>query len=394
MPDRRIRVGVICGCLPLDPAHLHIAGREVDLTVYRSRWQLPGTPAGPGPGTDFTVRDFTPLVRSNRGHLVYVYPGLRRALDRDQPDVVHVISEPWGLLCVQAARWIRANRPAKLVVHGCDTLWHHGGALEQAGRRALLRFTMPTIDAWVAESAKALSVAGRNGLAAGSRLRRIHTNPRNADLFRPFEPAQRALSRKAFGLTGGVTGIGLLGRLVPEKGVRLFLDAANLLLREGFPARFFIAGDGPLRQEVQQRVSPDIVYLGRVSHPDGVLNFFSGLDVLACPSLVTPFWEDQGPRSVLEAMMCGCIPVGTRTGAIPEMLDGHGTLADSTEPAAVAEALRQAATLSAVPAERARLSAWAHDRFSARAVAGQLIEVWQELMSSPRGQLDCRESAP
>lgn len=394
MVDRRMRVGVICGDLPLDPSHLEIVGREVDLTVYSSRPQVSGAVITPRPDVSFPVRNFTPLVRSDRGHLVFVYPGLHRALDRDQPDVVHVISEPWGLLCVQAARWIRANRPARLVVHGCDTIWHHGGALERAGRRALLRFTMPTIDAWVAESDKALSVAGLNGLAQHSLRRRIHTNPRNGTLFRPLDPAQRSQAREAFGLAPGVAAIGLLGRLVPHKGVRLFLDAASLLLEEGFPARFFLAGDGPLRDEVQRRTSSDIQYLGTVSHPDGVLEFFSMLDVLACPSLVTPFWEDQGPRSVLEGMMCGCIPMGTRTGAIPEMLDGHGTLAESTEPTAVADALSRAAALSALPVERARLSAWAHDRFSARAVAGQLIELWQEVMSSPRGQLDYRKSAP
>jgi len=37
--------------------------------------------------------------------------------------------------------------------------------------------------------------------------------------------------------------------------------------------------------------------------------------------------------------MCGCMPVGTPTGAIPEMLDGHGVVATSTEAHVLADAI-------------------------------------------------------
>lgn len=379
MADRRPRVAVVCGGLPRDPEHLRIVAREVDLEVFLSDWQAPHSSAAGTIDVDFPVHRFRPVLRTGRGHLAFVYPGLARALDRSRPDVVHVISEPWGLLAVQAARWVRHNRPAALAVHGCDTIWHHGSRAEQAARRLLLRYTLPAVDAWVAESRKALAVGERNGLRADCVQARIHTNPRDETLFRPFDEITRASARAALQIPDGVVAIGMVGRLVPEKGVELLLDAADQLHRSGFRARFLIAGDGPLRRKVEQHVSADVAYLGSVSHPHGVLQLLAALDVLACPSRTTSSWEDQGPRSVLEAMMCGCIPMVTPTGALPEMLDGHGALASSTDVAAVADALRSAAALSNRPGERARLVDWARGRYSAAAIGGQLVALWRGL---------------
>jgi len=314
---------------------------------------------------------------------MFVYRGLWHALAQDSPDVVHVLSEPWGLLAVQAATWTRAHPATRLVVHGCDTLWHHGGVAEKWIRRSLLRRTVPRIHAWVAESGKALDIAAENGLPKDSLRARIHTNPRDGRLFRPPEPAERTRARAALGVAEDRVAVGLLGRLVPEKGVRLFLDAAESLLDGGFPGTFFIAGAGPLQDEVRHRASPRLVSLGKLAHPRGVLGLFQALDVLACPSLATPSWEDQGPRSLLEAMMCGCIPVGTPTGAIPEMLGEHGVLAQSTQPGAVAEAMASAAQLSRDGGRRMQLASWAHDLYSADAVAGQLVNLWQAVASRP-----------
>jgi glycosyltransferase involved in cell wall biosynthesis len=378
MTDReRLRVVMLCGIMPLDTRHLEAAARRVNLTIYCSQWLPKGAYNASAAPVDVVVRMFAPIVRSNRGHLVFVYRGLRRALDADRPDVVHVVSEPWGLLAVQAVSWVRANPGARLALHGCDTIWHHGGAVEQWGRRALLRRTLPSTHAWIAESGKALALAARNGLPESSMRARIHTNPRDGTRFRPPAPAERARARAVLEVSPDSVAVGLLGRLVPEKGIRLFLDAADSLLRDGFPGQFFIAGDGPLREEVGRRASSRLISLGILSHPSGVLQLLQALDVLACPSLTTPSWEDQGPRSLLEAMMCGCIPVGTRTGAIPEMLGEHGTLAGSTEPRAVADAIVRAAAMSRDDARRRQLALWAHDLYSADAVAAQLVDLWQ-----------------
>ena len=387
----RLRIAFVVGGLPVDVRHLEAASRDVDLTVYRSLWQPPHVTTRTSVPPGLRVRNFNPVVRSGRGHLAFVYRGMRHAFAQDSPDVVHVLSEPWGLLAVQAAAWTRAHPATRLVVHGCDTTWHHGGAAEKLIRRSLLGRTMRSTHAWVAESGKALDLAAGNGLPEGSLRARIHTNPRDGRLFRPPEPAERTRARAALGVAEDRVAVGLLGRLVPEKGVRLFLDAAESLLHGGFPGTFFIAGEGPLQDEVRHRASPRLVSLGKLAHPRGVLELFQALDVLACPSLAT--LEDQGPRSLLEAMMCGCIPVGTPTGAIPEMLGEHGALAQSTQPGAVAEAIASAAQLSRDRGRRMQLASWAHDLYSADAVAGQLVDLWHAVASRPAARSTRRRLA-
>lgn len=330
------------------------------------------------------AREFSPLFRAKRGHLAFVFNGLYAALEHDRPDVIHVVSEPWGLLAVQAATWVRRHPGARLVLHGCDTQWHHGGRAERWGRRGLLRYTLPVAAAWVAENSKALGLAADNGLPESSIRARIHTNPRDGSVFRPPTPAERARAREALGVPDDRVAVGLVGRLVPQKGVRQFLGAAELLLAGGFPGVFLIAGQGPLHDEVQHRSSRHLRALGTLAHPAGVAELFWALDVLACPSLSTPAWEEQGSRSLLEGMMCGCVPVGAPTGAIPEMLGGQGVLAAATEPPSLADAIRRARRPASDIARRQQLSAWAHGLYSADAVAEQLVDLWCAVVGRQR----------
>lgn len=389
MTRDRTRVVFLCGGLPADPHHLQAAAEHVDLTVYRSGWSH-SVAADPhrAPPAGVAVRTFEPIVRSRRGTLAYAYRGLSRALDRDRPEVIHVVSEPWGLLAVQAANWRRARPASRLILHGCDTLWHHGHPVKKLVRRALIHRSLPVTDAWVAENSTALARARTGGLPRSAVLARIHTNPRNGAMFRLPSDAERAAARAAFGIPVNVPAIGLVGRLVPAKGVELFLDAAESLLRQGFAGRFLVAGAGPLAGEAERRSTDRITFVGGLRHPDGVLELLRALDVIACPSLTTPTWEDQGPRAVLEAMMCGCVPMGTPTGGIPEMLDGRGAVAASTEIDDVAAALAAAAVMSGDPARRADLARWASSTYSTEAVAGRLVELWREVAARESVRVD------
>lgn len=377
----RLRVAVLCAALPADPTHLEAAAEDVDLTVLHSAWLPPELTTSPRSAGGVDTLAFAPVVRAP-STLRFVLRGMHRALDELSPQVVHVFSEPWGLLAAQAAVWTSRHPPARLALHGCDTIWHHGGRLEQRARRAIMRYTLPRTDAWAAESEKALSLAARNGLPATSRLVRIHTNPRDGRMFHPPSPGTRADARRRLGVPDDVVAVGLLGRLVPEKGVRAFLEAARHLPAGPPNVRFFVAGDGPLRDEVLA-VAEDVTYLGRLSYPDGVLDLMHALDVLACPSLTTSSWEDQGPRALIESMMCGCVPVGAPTGAIPETLGGQGMLARSTHPRHIADAVLAAARLAADPSARRRVSSWATETYSTRAAAAQLLQLWRELDAAP-----------
>jgi glycosyltransferase involved in cell wall biosynthesis len=130
--------------------------------------------------------------------------------------------------------------------------------------------------------------------------------------------------------------IGVVARLTPEKDVRCFLNAAARIA-ESFPtAKFRIAGDGPLRPELE-RLAAELGLAERVSFL-GVLDemqpFFASVHVLAVSSVA-----EGTPLSIVEAMGAGVPIVATAVGGIPEQVtDGrNGYLVEPRNPAALAE---------------------------------------------------------
>jgi glycosyltransferase involved in cell wall biosynthesis len=376
-----MRVAVVGGLWPEDSSHLSALADHVDLVFHHSRWHPAGygVEYAPQHRSGPPSRAHRPLVRVRTGHLGFVYPELHRVLTVQRPDVVHVFSEPWGLLAVQAARWVRAHPGARLALHGCDTMWHHGHPAKRLARRGVLALTMGTVDGFAAENSKALRTAQNSGLRPDALLARIHTNPRDAELWRVPSVTERASARAGLGLD--TVAIGFSGRLVPEKGVLELLEAARRLHSTDFPARFFVAGSGPLSDQLSRLASPNVELLGSLQHPKGVLGLMRALDVFACPSLVTPHWEDQGPRSLIEAMMCGVLPVATATGGIPEMLDGHGILSEGPDAGSLADALVRASAAARDTTRGIEVADHATSVYSGGAVAARLLEFWSSLLS-------------
>jgi glycosyltransferase involved in cell wall biosynthesis len=119
--------------------------------------------------------------------------------------------------------------------------------------------------------------------------------------------------------------VAFVGRLTPEKGLDLLLEALSHL-PTGF--RLAVAGAGPQRQDLEalaQRlcVADRVTFLGRVQHED-LAAFLSACDCLVLPSRSTPVWREQFGLVLVEAMMCETPPVGADCGAIGEVIGDAG----------------------------------------------------------------------
>ena len=116
--------------------------------------------------------------------------------------------------------------------------------------------------------------------------------------------------------------VGLVGRLVPEKGVDVFLRAAALVSAVVPQARFLVVGDGPLRPDLEHRaavlgLAGTVTFTGYRSDATRLL---AGLDVLAVPSR-----SDGSPLVVCEAMAAGIPVVASRVGGLPDLVEDGGS---------------------------------------------------------------------
>lgn len=375
-----MRTVIVVGNFPGDRHVYAELAAETDLIVYGTQRRQPWLTYSPQPPHNCRWRSFEPVLRTTRsGHLLWLYRGLASALDADRPDVVHVVSEPWGMLAVQTAAWARKNPHATFVLHGCDRIWWHGSRPERLARRVLARHALRRADGYAAESRKALDRAVAGGLASGVPTSVIHTNPRSASLFRPsLDPDERLASRRSLGLPAEGIGVGFLGTFVPEKGPFVLLDALQMLrsdLVDGVWA--VLAGMGPAEAEVEAKArGAGVVSLGTLSYPAEVADFYRSIDVYVIPSFRTADKEEQGPRSIIEAMLASCVVVGTDCGAIPEMVGDAGIIVAERDPHDLARGLKLGIAQARSDQGRRRARERALGLYSTDAVAARLIALW------------------
>ena len=132
--------------------------------------------------------------------------------------------------------------------------------------------------------------------------------------------------------------LGFIGRLVPEKGVDLLIQAfCNPDVRSS--SSLIIAGDGPADyieslKSHAQAADASIEFLGFVA-PE---QFYSQVDIVVIPSL----WHEPLGRVVLEAFAHGIPVIASERGGMPEIIDegGTGFLFDPDAPSSLVNVLK------------------------------------------------------
>ncbi len=116
--------------------------------------------------------------------------------------------------------------------------------------------------------------------------------------------------------------IGYVGRFVSEKGVLDVLDTLTLL---GDQYSLVLVGGGPLEARLKERIQElsldDRVKLIPPKSRTELAALYVSFDLLVLPSKTDYFWKEQYGRVLVEAMACGIPVVGSRSGAIPIVID-------------------------------------------------------------------------
>jgi len=192
------------------------------------------------------------------------------------------------------------------------------------------------------------ATAIRDRLVSGwVRPERITVLMPGVDLTRfDFEPSGQRETTGAEGLVAG-----FLGRFDPVKRLDVLLDAVVALPEPSRPRKLLLAGDGPTRPMVEQRIAADpwlsenCLVLGR---QEDVPAYLRRIDYLIHPS------EIEGlPNAVLEAMAMGRPIVGTRVSDVPLIVGNAGFIAEPADVGSLADAISRMQRLS--PSERAEL---------------------------------------
>jgi glycosyltransferase involved in cell wall biosynthesis len=197
------------------------------------------------------------------------------------------------------------------------------------------RLTSPLADAIVAVSGAIAADLTRRYRIRGPRIVVVH-NGIDADAFVPRRSRSSVLAEIA--LEEGDRIIGLAGRMTPQKGHEFLLDAVARL-RPRFPRlRCVLAGDGPLRSELETRASA----LGIADRCRFIGARADVADVLSVVEIVTLPSRSEGlPFALLEAMVLGKPVVASTVGGNPEVVEEGrtGLLVPTADAPALAAAI-------------------------------------------------------
>lgn len=111
--------------------------------------------------------------------------------------------------------------------------------------------------------------------------------------------------------------ISYIGRIIPEKGILNLLGAFAEVNKKHKNIELFIAGDGPMLNDLREKYkSKNIKFLGKLDY-DGVMNLCVKTDIFVHPSM----YPEGLPTSILEAGVMKSAIIATDRGGTCEVIN-------------------------------------------------------------------------
>lgn len=307
----------------------------------------------------------TAPIRFSRNYHLHYYPRLSAIMRRLKPHIVHIDEEPYNLSTWQAWRGARSVRAKTLFFS-----WQNIERRYPPPFSLMERLVLNGVDYGLVGNSEAVDVWRAKGYSGALDVLPQFGVDEMLFPYRAPDPAQTPLR------------IGYAGRLVEEKGLDVLIKAVNLL-----PGAWHlrVMGDGPDRDRLQTVAGLLNIGGGIAFDPPRKSTempaFYHDLDVLVLPSLTRPNWKEQFGRVLIEAMSSGVVVVGSRSGAIPEVIGDAGLLFDEGDENDLRDCLhglltRPALRLQLAEAGRTRVEA----RYTQRHIADQTVEVYRGMV--------------
>ena len=226
---------------------------------------------------------------------------------------------------------------------------------------------------------------------------KIRVVPLGFDLSRFTEnmAEKRQSFRNKYRISEDEIAIGIIGRLVPVKNHKLFIEASKIVLdKTSSKVRFFIIGDGEDRLRIEAMATQtgipfvdamatnDIAPLTFTSWIKDIDVACAGLDIIALTSL-----NEGTPVSLIEAQAANKPIVTTNVGGIENVvIDGVTALLShsKTDPQPFSDLLLQLTENAEKRAEMSRIG-WEHvkNKFHYTRLVRDMTELYYDLLNSP-----------
>jgi glycosyltransferase involved in cell wall biosynthesis len=235
-------------------------------------------------------------------------PALLKVIDRKKIDILHL----HGYGATTFGRLAGAMRRIPTIVHEhanlTDTPW-----FQKVADKALAPFT----DIGIAVSASTADFLIGARQVPAERVKVVYLGVPLEEFSRTRTLEETAAARQDLGVAPGEFAIGTVTRLHDSKGNSYLVDAARLVLNERPNVRFYLIGEGPLREslEAQARsleLGDRFVFHGFARD---VARVISAVDLSVFPSL----WEGT-PLTVFEALAMGKPIVATDADGLLDVL--------------------------------------------------------------------------
>lgn len=249
------------------------------------------------------------------------YKKLKQIIEEFKPDIVHTHAAKAGALGRKAAKACKVP----VIVHTYHGHVFHSyfGKVKTALYKYIERRLAKQSDGIIA-----ISPLQKDELSLQHKIcppEKIMVIPLGFDLhkFQENLPEKRLQTRSNYQLNEDEVAVAIVGRLAPIKNHTLFLDAVELVLKQGVKARFFIVGDGSEKAMITERVNQLNQLYGKciqcTSWITDIATFNAGMDLICLTS------DNEGtPVSLIEAQACNLPVISTDVGGVRDIVkDGE-----------------------------------------------------------------------
>lgn len=308
-------------------------------------------------------------------HHLHFYPGMSRAVAREEWDLIHIDDEPFNFVSWHTLLACRKSNATVVF-----TTWQNLMKNYPPPFSFFEKYTFERSAGAVAGNAEALQVLRRRGFMKTA----AHIPQLGVDS-KVFHREDASGLRRKLGIADSFV-VGFVGRLSSEKGLDTAVNALALLPADHV---LVLVGSGPERRTIESLarkfgVSARMKWVSWVSS-DQIPEYMNAFDVLILPSRTRRNVKEQFGRVLVEAMACETCVIGSDVGGIPDVIADAGIVFHENEASELAAHLRHLAGDAALReslARRGRQRALSH--FAYEKIAKDTVDFYNEVCSRAR----------